>query len=343
MKIAAGAAETFVKNPPADVRAVLLYGPDAGLVRERAEALVKRVADDPADPFRVAEFAAASLRDDPARLADEAQALSLTGGRRAVRVREAGEALADPFESFLDGAVGEALVIVESGNLGPRSKLRKLFESARHAAAVPCYADDGRALQSVIRDALGRRAIRVSPDAMAYLLVNLGGDRMVSRTELDKLALYVGDGNEASLADAAAVVGDSAAMTLDDLAFAVGAGDLAGLDRAVGRAFREGAAPVSVLRACARHVQRLHLAAGMVAEGRPPEAAVKALRPPVFFKQESAFLAQLRRWPAVALGEALARLTEAELACKSTGMPAETVCAHALTRLCAEARARGGR
>lgn len=343
MKPSAAGTEAFLKNPPAKLRAVLLYGPDGGLVRERAEALVRTVVDDPGDPFRVAVLPAAALRDDPARLADEAQALALTGGRRAVRVRDAGDGLADLFDSFLATVAGDALVIVEAGNLGPRGKLRKLFEGADNAAAVPCYADEGRALHGVIRDTLGARGIRVSPDAMAYLAANLGSDRMVSRTELEKLALYVGDGNEATLGDAVATVGDSAAMTLEDLAFAAAGGDLAGLARALDRAWREGAAPIGVLRATSRHVQRLHLAAGLVAEGRPPEAAVKALRPPVFFKQEEAFRSQLRRWPPQALGDALRRLTEAELLCKTTGMPAEIICAHTLTRLCTEASARRGR
>jgi len=343
MKVAPAGAEKFLRAPPPAVRAILLYGPDSGLVRERADGLVRGIVDDLADPFRVAEIAAASLRDDPARLADEAAAMSLTGGRRAVRLRDATDSLADMVESFLAHATGDALVVVEAGNLPSRSKLRKLFESADAAAAVACYADEGRALQTVIRDTLGARRIAVSADAMAYLLANLGGDRMVSRTELEKLALYVGDGNEATLADAAATVGDSAAMTLEDLAFAAAGGDLTGLARALDRVWREGAAPITVLRGCARHVQRLHLVAGHLAEGKSADAAMKSLRPPVFFKQDDAFRAQLRRWPLPALGAALVRLTEAEVQCKSTGLPAETICAQALTRLCAEARARAAR
>lgn len=340
MKIAAGAADKFLRNPPPALRAVLLYGPDSGLVRERAEALLRLVVDDPADPFRIAEIGMTTLREDPARLADEAAAMSLTGGRRAVRLRDATDALADLLESFLAHAAGDALVIVEAGNLAKRSKLRVLFETAAAAAAVACYGDEGRTLQAVIRDTLGTRKIGVSPDAMAYLQVNLGGDRLVSRTELEKLALYVGDGNEATLADAAATVGDSAAMTMEDLAFAAAGGDHAGLARALDRVWREGAAPVSVLRGCARHVMRLHKAAGEVAEGKNIESAMKTLKPPVFYKQVDAFSAQLRRWPLPALGAALTRLTDAEVQCKTTGLPAETICAQALARLCAEARAR---
>lgn len=340
MKVAPGAAAAFLRAPPADVRAVLVYGPDRGLVRERAQALVRAVAEDADDPFRVAELGAADLYDDPVRLDDEARALALTGGRRVVRVREATDALVPAIESLLAGPPFDALVVAEAGNLGPRSALRQLFEAAEAAAAIPCYADDARALQEVIRTTLGRHRITPTADAVAYLQANLGADRLVSRSELEKLALYVGDGNEATLQDAAACVGDSAAMTLDDLAFAAAGGDTDRLSRMLERAWREGAQAVTVLRAAARHLQRLHLAAGLLAEGKPADAAMKALKPPVFFRQTDAFRAQLRRWPPAALMAALARLTEAEVLCKTTGMPAETVCAQALFRLAATARAR---
>ncbi len=112
MKIAPRNAEAFARSPDSSLRAVLVYGPDAGLVCERVEALVKAVAEDPADPFRVSELGAPEIVDDPARLGDEAAALSLSGGRRAVRLRQAGDDLAPHFKDFFATGRGEALVVV---------------------------------------------------------------------------------------------------------------------------------------------------------------------------------------------------------------------------------------
>ncbi len=334
MKIAAGAADKFVAAPPEAIRAVLIYGPDGGLVRERAGRVVAAIVDDPHDPFRVSELRPADLRDDPARLSDEACALALTGGRRLVHIRDATDASAKILADFLVRPVGEALVLVEAGALGPRSRLRAAFEKAELAAAIACYADDARTLAPMIRAALGDANCHVSDDALAYLVANLGGDRLVSRSELEKLCLYMGpEGGEVTLTDAAACVGDSATMTLDDISFAVGGGDLGGLPRLLDRAHHEGAAPVGVLRAVSRHFQRLHLAASAIEGGRPIEGALKELRPPVFFKQADQFRAQLCHWPSQRLGDALDALGEAEVACKTTGLPAGAVCNQALLRL----------
>ena len=93
MKISAGASDRFVAKPDPAVVAVLLYGPDRGLVQERAERLAKTVVETLDDPFRVVDLNASVLVSDPARLADEAAAQSLMGGRRVVRVRAAGNDL----------------------------------------------------------------------------------------------------------------------------------------------------------------------------------------------------------------------------------------------------------
>ena len=180
MKIAAGRVEGFVKAPDGNARAILVYGPDSGLVRERVDRLVKAVVDDPKDPFRIAELTPARLKDDPARLADEAAAIALTGGRRVVIVRDAGDSVATAIASFLADPKGDALVVLEGGELGPRSSLRKLFEGADNAAALACYADEGGNLAAVIQEELKAAGLTAEPDALGFLADHLGGDRRLT-------------------------------------------------------------------------------------------------------------------------------------------------------------------
>ena len=354
MKLSGVKIEQFLRRPDAKAAAVLLFGPDQGLVRERAESLALTVVEDLNDPFRAVALSGAAVKVDPPRLADEAAQLAMTGGRRVIMVREATDGIAGIVEDFLEGATGGNsggnLVVVEAGNLAKASSLRQLFERAKNAYAIGCYADDGRDLEAVIRDTLGRHGLAATPDALAFLAGNLGGDRLVTRGEIGKLALYVNvrgagvDGKPlpVTLEDAEACVGDSAAMSLDALVYAVGGGDAAGIDRALERAFGEGLQPVRVLRAVQGHFQRLHVARAKVESGESLDTAVQSLRPPVFYKFKSAFQAQARRWRLEHLATALALLTEAELDCKSTGMPAAAICHRALMRVAQAGRA-GGR
>lgn len=338
MKVQASRADAFVAGPPAALRALLVYGPDAGLVRERAETAARTAVDDLSDPFRVVEIAAAALKDDPTRLAEEAAALSLTGGRRLVRLRGADDSVLGQVEGML-AAPGEALVIVEAGALNQRSKLRVLFETAENAAAVPCYLDDGEGLEALVAHTLRENGLAAEDGVVPWIAAHLGGDRMVTRMELEKLVLYAGGAGPVTLDDAQAVIGDSAAVTLDDVAFAAAGADLEALLLALARARFEGAQPVAVLRAASRHLGRIETCLGAMAAGASPDRAMKSLRPPVFFKQEGAFRAQLRRWRPETLQRARAELLQAEIDCKSTGTPDDAVCERTLMRIAAMAGA----
>ena len=344
MKISGARLNGFLRQPDAAIVGVLVFGPDRGLVRERVGTLVATVAEDPRDPFRVVELGAAAIRNDPARLADEAAAMSFSGGRRVVRVVEAADALTGIFKGFLEDWANraapseDALVVVEGSDLGSRSSLRTLFEKADNAAAIACYGDEGGNLRQIISETLARHRLTASADAIAYLAENLGADRMITRSELEKLALYKGGPGVVELEDAAACVGDSAAMTLDAVVHATAEGNQSALDRSLTRAFLEGASPVAVLRVAAGHFRRLHLAAGLAAEGRGADQAIAALKPSVIFKFRDRFRAQMRNWPADRLAQALEMLTEAEIDCKSTGKPPEAVCGRVLLRIAQAAR-----
>jgi DNA polymerase-3 subunit delta len=147
-------ADRYVASPPKALTVALVYGPDAGLVQERAEKLLKSVVPDLTDAFNVSDLSEDVLLADPARLADEAAAISMFGGRRVVRVRGAGNDLAELLESFLDDPKGDALVVIEAGDLAKTGALRKLFDGHKSAAALQCYPDSARDLSDVVRDAL---------------------------------------------------------------------------------------------------------------------------------------------------------------------------------------------
>lgn len=338
MKLPAGRVDSFLRHPNAEIRAVLLYGPDAGLVRERADTLGRTVAPDLRDPFRVADLSGATLAADPARLYDEAAQISLMGGGRLVRVREIGDTHSAVFARFLADPLGDGLVVVEAGDLPSRGALRRLFDDAPSGVAIGCYPDGARDLAEVIRESLAAHRITASRDAVEFLVMHLGGDRLLTRAELEKLALYAGDGGRIELGDARLSIADSAALSSDDAVLAAAEGDVAALDRVLCRVFQEGGSPVSVIRATLRHLQRLHALAARVAAGEAVDSALRTARPPIFFKQQDSFRRQLSRWREPYLRRELDRLVDAEIQLKTTGIPAETVCRAALFALAATAQ-----
>jgi DNA polymerase-3 subunit delta len=336
VKIANPQVPAFLRDP-GKCRVVLLYGDDVGMIRERALALTVAVAGAPDDPFRVSELDL----DDIERLPDEAASQSLMGGRRVVRVRECADTagFAKAVKAVLDGR-GEALVVMEGAGLAARSKARTMLESAPDGAAIGCYPEEARDLETTIRETLRASGVAVDPDALGWLSRNLGADRAATRAELEKLALYVGPNGRVDLDSAMACVGDLAGLSLDDALFAAVGGDVAGADRALELAMAEGAAPVQVLRAATGLLQRLHRARiEMDGAGMSAQEAVRAMRPPVFFRRAGPMARALGMWRQAGLSAALAGVAEAEKGCKRTGYPDVELCKHAISTIARRAQA----
>jgi DNA polymerase-3 subunit delta len=330
MKVADRSVEGFLKRPDAKIRAVLFHGSDLGLIRERAAAIAKTVIADLSDPFRVVELQAKTLRDDPARLADEAAAIAFTGGRKVVWIKDAGDSLAEAARALFEQSGWDALVIVEGPELAGRSRLVELFADDDTAASVACYPDREAAIERVIDETLAAHGLEIAPDALAFLSEHLGGDRAVTRAEAEKLALFCAGQKSVSRADAMAAIGDSAAVGVDDAIAGAFEGDQVRLSRALGRLRGEGIAPVAILIAAQRHAQRLQLVTAAVAGGAPPATVIRSLRPPVYFEAAASFERQVRRWGPLQVARAISLLTEADLRCRTTGSPAQAILGQAL-------------
>ncbi|MBY0421494.1 MAG: DNA polymerase III subunit delta [Parvularculaceae bacterium] len=335
------AIEEFVRKRDASVKAALVYGPDQGLVRERADRIALQVVADLKDPFNAIEFFDGDLKGEPARIADEAQQLSFLGGERVIRVRTTGDAAFEAARVFVAGVesgavIPNALVVIEAGDLGKTSKLRKLFEESKKAAALPCYVDGPAEVRALAATMSAAEDIRIEPEALEMIVSYLGEDRGVTRSELEKLVLY--KGFKATRSGPATITIDDVRLLLSDgvgdavdeaaAAAADGRADLAA--RALWRSAVAGASPISQLRALARLFSRLQSAQRLIGEGHTPDSAMKRLRPPVFFAEERAFRGRLSRWPLARLDAALDLILEAELSAKTTGAPqrelAERVC-----------------
>lgn len=333
-------ADRYAAKPPKTLVAALVFGPDTGLVRERAETLMKTVVDDLSDAFRVSDLDDSALASDPARLADEAAAISMLGGRRVVRVRGAGNNLAKLFESFLEDPKGDALVVVEGGDLAKGTGLRKVFEEADNAAAIACYPDTARDLSDVVREAMKSAGLAIAPDALEDAVGRLGSDRGVTRRELEKLALYAHGRKQVSLEDVRAVIGNEAEARVEEAIDAAGSGDLVRLDLALERLWIAATSPVQVLRQAMSHFQRVLLVATEAKRGAAIDEAIRKLRPPLHFSRAASFKNQAQRWSEPRLTDALDQLLEAEALTKTTAVPAEAVCARTLFTVAAMAKAR---
>lgn len=331
MKLSFRDIEPFVQKPDPAARVILIYGPDGGLMRERSNTIGKTITEDLNDPFNVTLLNADILKDDPARLSDEANAISMMGGQRLVRVESASDKLTPLVKEYLANPSLDTLVILEADELGPKSSLRGLCERAKNAAALPCYVDDENAASQLIRRAFHDEKRQIDQDAVIWLAANISGNRLKIRSEIEKIITYKGAENSPiSLQNVLDICGQAGAQSFDDLIYAMAGNNPKAAMKAYLTLMDEGVADAAILRTIQNHFRRLHLAKSIIAEGKSTDEALKSLTPPIFFKQEPEFKRQLQRWNHKSLNHILSRLAELEAQTRQSGMPADTLCAQAV-------------
>jgi DNA polymerase III subunit delta len=268
--------DSYVAKPSPAHAIILVFGADVGLVRERADALIKSAVDDINDPFSLVRLEGDDLAAEPSRLVDEAMTVPLFGGRRAIRVRAGGKNFSSGVNVLLQEPPKDCRIVIEAGELRKDSPLRAMCEKAKTAAVIACYADGVRDLSRLIDDELNAANLRIAQDARAALVELLGGDRLASRNEIRKLTLYAHGRNEITLDDIAAVVTDASNLALDPIIDNTFAGQPAEVEVAFAKAVAAGINPNAIMFAAQRQASQLHNGRG-TAGGRSLRAGHSAL------------------------------------------------------------------
>jgi DNA polymerase-3 subunit delta len=339
--IKASDVDRFIAKPDPAQPIVLVFGPDAGLVRERVDALIRASVDDPTDPFALARIEGDDLAGNPVRLVEEAHTVPLFGGRRAVLVKTGVRNIASAIETVIAAPSSECRVIIEAGNLSKSAPLRALCEKAKVAAALPCYVDNERALAQLIDDEMRTANLAIAPDARVALLALLGGDRLASRSEIRKLTLYAQGQKNIELADVIAVVADASQIALDGVIDAVFSGQTAEVDSEFSKARAGGSSPAAIVSAAIRQVANLHKIRLAIESGDSIEFAMKRSVPPVHFTRERQISEALRVWSSRRLLRAMEQLAEASLEMRRNAPLAEAIAQRTLLSLAANARKKG--
>ena len=304
----ASAVASFMRSPEPGCRAILVYGPDAGLVSERGAALAQIFVKRGKGQTEIVRLDDRDLAEDPARLEVELKTTPMFATQSVIRVT-AGQRLDVQALKALLATPSDNALIVEAGNLRPDSGLRKLFEIHKSAVALPCYSDEKFTL-GVIDAELAEAGLSIDRETRDYLMTRLGADQALSRSEVVKLALYAQGAGRIEPDDIEAIVGDAAETALDNFAYAVSGGDAKAALSELQRLAAAGTDRSVALTALGRHFTRMHRVAAAASTGNVQQV-VKSFRPTLNYKRQDLLIAHCKRWGATRIAHALPLIQEA--------------------------------
>ena len=302
--------DTDFKNGITNIRAVLIYGPDAGQVDEYCDLAIEKLGVEKDNLFALDSD---ELREKQDALFAEACTPSMFGGNKMVLISNAGDACAKAASELISHSGLCATVIVAAGDLRAGGGLRTLFEGANNMAALACYTDDAKTLAALIRSELSASTgiTQITPDAMDYMTSHLGSDRGITRGFLAKIALYVDDKRIVELSDVEKCLPDTGAADMDDFLYSLTAGHIQQTMTALDRLLYDNKESNMLVRMLDGHFKKLQ------------NAVVNGQLPRLFWKVEDKFKQAIRIWSESEITTVLIRLNELEKQLRTTGMPAE--------------------
>lgn len=293
-----------VDQPSAEVRFYLFHGPDEAQSRALGGRLLEALG---ASKFLIGGSA---VKSDPASLLDEAGAMSLFGGVRAIWIEPASEDIAAGVEALLEAASVESPVIAIAGSLRKTSNLLKLAEASRQAVAFAAYLPEGQDATRMVLDVGRRFGLTINASVAERVAAGAGNDQAIVSRELEKLALYMDASPHSPKEldhDAVDAVGTDAAegdlMRLADLALS---GEVEALSEELARVPAGGSEGIPVVRSLQRRLMMLAPARARVERGESRDAVLTSMGKSLFFKQKALFARMLEQWDA----ERLARVAE---------------------------------
>jgi DNA polymerase-3 subunit delta len=306
----------FVERSARNYRIFVIYGPDRGLVSERAGLIASKTGVSLGDPFSLIKLDIADLQKDQGRLLDEAGSIGLFGGEKLIWVRGAANEkyLVDSLQLLSSKTLQDTFIIIEAGDLKKGSLLRKVAESARGIATVSCYPDDTRALNALIDAELAAAGLRIAPTARTALVELIGGDRIASRNELKKLALYCRGLDVIEEHHVTEIIGDASAISVDDAVDAILSGNTGNFLHAMQKITASKTAIFLVIQACLKQFQLIDAMKAEMEDKRIPATQVmQTLGRHLHFRRKPIIEQALRVWSTDAIARETNRLQSAIL------------------------------
>ena len=249
--------------------------------------------------------------------------------------------LAKVFQPVLELPPKDAWILIEAGNLKKSSALRTIVEKSKSGMALPCYQDEALAIDRLIDEVMTSSGLQIENDAKELLKSRLGGDRLASRAELDKLVLFALNQEIITSDDVIAIVGDASSTLLDELLDAVSIGDIASMQTFLVRILSAGTTTATVLIALTRHFQTLHRCRSAMEKNRlSAQSVVGGLRPMISFKRKTAFTRSLQAWSRASLDKILNRLDSVSLNARANPVLSRSLATMTLLAIAIEGRSR---
>jgi len=164
----------------------LFYGENEGLKKEIIENNFKNNY-----PKKTFYYDESEILNNKSIFFDEILSKSFFENEKLIIINRSTDKITSIIEEILEKKINDLVLILNSGSLEKRSKLRLLFEKNKEIICIAFYEDNNQTLFSMASQFFRNNKIQISQQAINLIINRCRGDRQNLKNELNKIESFI--------------------------------------------------------------------------------------------------------------------------------------------------------
>ena len=290
----------------------LLYGKNEGLQNEIIDLHLIKDFDGEIIKYDESEF----LKSKEI-IISELLNKSLFESRKILLISRVTEKILNSIYEITEKDVTDLKIILKSGILEKKSKLRNFFEKESSLAIIPFYEDDYKSLSFIVNDFMTKNKIKLSRESINLLVTRASGDRENLKTELNKILNYSYSNNKIRFEHVQKLTNLSENFAVGELADSYLSKNIKNVSKILNENNYSDEECILILRTILSKSKRLLTIIEKYNETEDMEDTLSKIKPPIFWKEKENVKTQVFKWKIKDLKRNIYKISEIEHLVKS--------------------------
>lgn len=333
MKINPNQLNIFLNNIPENIKSILIYGYDNGLIYDRSKVL-QTLLQKKHGNINISKFTYDDIKNQKIDLYSSSQNFSFFSNFKLYIIEDIPAKIDKTLEEAILKLPKDSFVIFLAKELPPSASVRKLFEQEENLAIIPCYQDDSKTIRKIALAMLSKENKQASEEVLSFLEKHLIGDRKNIINEINKIIVYAKNKEKITIEDALLCCNMALDLSIDNLCFAISDKNFNLSIQNFYNLLEKDIPVISLMRSVLNYFVRLYYVKNITEKGINPRIAMKELSPPIFIFHQEIFFKHLQKFKLNELEEILYKLNKLESMSKKTGSPSLALSENFIQNLC---------
>ena len=290
---------------------ILFYGQNNGAKEEETSQLIKLYKDTKPNIYEEKE-----VLENYEAFYNDIVADSLFDEKKVFIIKRITDKFLKIIEEILDKNLSNILIILDSGNLEKKSKLRNLFEKDKKLVCVPFYPDNFAQLVKLTNNFFNKINQPISQSDINLIVSKSNGDRGNLKNELQKIELYVSNKKKLTSSSLLKLINLVENHNISELVDHYLAKNQRKIKMILNENILSNEDCIIIVRTLLNKSKRILKLSSEYEKNKNLDLTISSAKPPIFWKDKEITKQQILKWKPENIKKLIYKLNELELLIK---------------------------